>query len=301
MTEASSKYEPLYGKVLLGDGDILAHRAAAVAERKHYLVLLDDQGSSTRTYFESGVEAKQFAKQTGGHVWTRQDDLGEEFSFEALRASVNSIIDKTKPKNIELFLSGPKNFRKDLDPNYKGSRVYQPKPKYLKKCREYLKEEYGAAESGIGEADDGIGIRSGELGEESVICTIDKDLNQLSGWHYNWVDDYVFYVTTKEASYAFYNQVLSGDRTDDVEGIPGIGPAKACGILEGSKSVRDLFERVWSVYRDRSGKGTPDEAWDYLVTRCELLYILRGPSDHWKPPFIPEEIRWNGRDSLYTP
>lgn len=284
----STDYSPLYGKVLVGDGDILAYRSAAIAEKKFYLV----QAPNCYCEFSNAKEAKEFSKQfDNSKTWNRVEDFGANFAIEALRASLDTIVEKTKPIGIEIYLSGDNNHRERISKTYKASRKYLPRPKYLEACKEYLISEYGAKRAVVGEADDELGIRSTELGDSSFICTIDKDLNQVEGWKYNWVDDRVYFLTPKEASFAFYSQVLSGDRVDDVAGIQGIGPVGASSILEGGTSVRDIFRRVWDVYCRRSGKAIIYEAWDYLLEQCHLLYILRERDKFYEPPFIPDEVQ----------
>ena len=89
------------------------------------------------------------------------------------------------------FLTGTNNFRKALFPEYKANRKGKPKPKWLDSCRKYLQYKWNATVTNGIEADDALGIAaSHELG--SIICSIDKDLMQIPGDHYNFVkDEYV--------------------------------------------------------------------------------------------------------------
>lgn len=64
--------------------------------------------------------------------------------------------------------------------------------------------------------------------EKTVICTKDKDLDMISGLHYNWTKDKEPYeVSEQQALKAFYSQLLTGDRVDNIQGIKGIGNKKA--------------------------------------------------------------------------
>lgn len=278
----------IIGKVLLLDGDIVAWRAAAVSEKRHYLVTSEDCLSQ----FDNHKEALSFSEQLNGSlIWNRLEDRGPGFAYEALQTSLGAIIDYLEPSSTEIYLSGSKNFRKDISKEYKASREYLPKPKHLRYLRETLKLEYGAKEAEFGEADDELGIRAGEIGDGCVVASIDKDLLQIPGWHYNWVNGIISKVSEKEASFAFYQQLLTGDRTDDVVGIPGIGPVKAKYILEGGASNRDLCERVWGVYRDHYGEESSLDVWGKLCKTGSLLYILRGKHQTaWIPPYLPPEV-----------
>ena len=51
-------------------------------------------------------------------------------------------------------------------------------------------------------------------------CRTDKDLKQVPGVHYNWRTDCMERVTTPDADYWFYFQVLTGDSTDGYSGCP---------------------------------------------------------------------------------
>jgi 5'-3' exonuclease len=57
--------------------------------------------------------------------------------------------------------------------------------------------------------------------------SIDKDLLQVPGMHYNWVRDEKILVTPEVGLRKLYQQVLTGDGTDNIPGIYGIGDVKA--------------------------------------------------------------------------
>ena len=110
-------------------------------------------------------------------------------------------------EEYRVFIGGSENFRKALDPNYKANRV-QPKPEHFHAVRELLLEEWEAKVSAGREVDDDIGIAANS---ETIICTIDKDLRQVPGRHYNFVKDVVFEVDEQDAVRSFYSQMLTGD------------------------------------------------------------------------------------------
>ena len=65
-----------------------------------------------------------------------------------------------------------------------------------------------------------------------VLASIDKDLKQIPGIHYNWQKELVTDVNLLEADYWFYFQVLTGDSADGYAGCPGIGVKRARIVLE---------------------------------------------------------------------
>jgi len=163
-----------------------------------------------------------------------------------------------------VFLSSSENFRKTLDPNYKANRT-QPKPEYLDACRNLLVEEWGAEICTGYEADDGIGIAADGA---FIICTIDKDLRQIPGTHYNFVKDEITEVDSWNAIRNFWNQMLTGDSSDNVIGIRGIGPVRAERILSGVHP-QDMEAVVHDCYR------SADRSDESFIANYRLLRIIR--------------------------
>jgi 5'-3' exonuclease len=126
------------------------------------------------------------------------------------------------------------------------------------------------------EADDAIGIRAYTLGEEDyVICSIDKDLDNLRGKHYNFVKNEAYYVTEENAIKNFYRQILTGDRVDNIPGLSGIGPKKAEKILADCVTEEELYSAVLKAY---------DGNLEYLTEQGQLLWIRRKDNEIWTPP-----------------
>lgn len=284
----------IQGKDALVDGDILVYRCAFVAEKNHYQVAGYE--------FDNHKDAKNFAASTqeewdtramGGtaHIWTRKELQPVEFALEALKTTVLSLQEKLYPRRMEIYLSGKRNFRDDIAVTkpYKGNRDNQPKPTYWRDCREYLIDNWGAIVTDGIEADDALGIaQCSRSAGSSVIVTNDKDLGQIPGWHFDWTNDNVYKVSKRAAAFSFYSQILSGDPTDNVPGLGGIGPAKAAAILDGAKSEKDLFSRTWDAYRARGPGKSDDDNRRYMIEQASLVYILRSVDDSYKPYSLPE-------------
>src|SRR5437879_5680016 len=112
-----------------------------------------------------------------------------------------------------IFLSGTENFRKIIYKDYKANRRGLPRPAWLDPCREFLVREWGAEITDGYEADDGIGIGHTE---NSIVCSIDKDLRQIPGQHYNFVNRTFDTVDLREASLSFWVSLIQGDRSDNI-------------------------------------------------------------------------------------
>lgn len=268
--------DTIKNKHILIDGDIVAYRCAAVAEKTKYLV--EDYDSNGFGHYDTYKEAVEVAGDLGT-IWSRKEVQPVEFALQACKTTLDALTDRLSPSKVSVYLSPDRTFRHDLARTkpYKGNRN-QPKPKYLKDVREYLVREYGAQIANNVEADDSIGIALSEDGDGAVSVSIDKDLLQVSGWHYNWVNDTVRRVSNREADFAFYMQLLTGDVTDNVPGLPGTGPIGAAKLLQGAKSSAELCTRVWMCYRGEFND--TDKARSYFLEQANLLWILRKTPRH---------------------
>ena len=115
----------------------------------------------------------------------------------------------------------------------------------------------------------------------AVCCSIDKDLLQLPGRHYNFVAKEETVVTPKEAVINFYGQVLSGDPTDNVLGLPGVGPVRARRALADCRSPRDCWNVCLSLYTAEFGAVRGPE---YALEAARLVYVRRQVGEMWEPP-----------------
>lgn len=178
------------------------------------------------------------------------------------------------------FLTGSGNYRYDIAKTqpYKGNRKAE-KPKHYELLREYLIKAWGCEVIEGQEADDAIGIKAYEIEDKEsfVIMSIDKDLDMIEGWHYNFVKDDKYFITEMSALISFYRQILTGDNVDNIPGLKGIGPAKSAKILKDCKTEADLFNAVLKAY---------DGNINYLTEMGQLLWIRRKPNEIWQPPAL---------------
>ena len=207
---------------------------------------------------------------------------------------VEEILAATGADSYRMFLSGPDNFRYRVYPEYKANRLDAKRPKWEKDVKTFLELDWNGEWSEGCEADDMMGVWQyklrrpfGEVGVktegqmydkwegfESIICTIDKDLDMIPGPHYNFVKKELYYVTPEESLYNFYYQLLVGDTADGIKGVPGIGPIKAKRILGMCESEREMFEACREAY------GNDDE----MEMNAKCLWIWRKEGDIWKWP-----------------
>ena len=184
---------------------------------------------------------------------------------------MQEIIGDVGASNYRGFLTGSNNFRKALTPDYKANRKGKPLPVHLQTCREFLVNNWKVTVTDGYEADDALGMHQRTAG--TIICSLDKDLRQVPGQHYNWVKKEFFSVTPEEGLLSFYTSVLVGDRSDNIVGINGIGPVKA-GKVFSNLSCDEYYSACKDLYQD-------DER---LHLNCKLLWIWRKQDDIWTAP-----------------
>jgi 5'-3' exonuclease len=188
---------------------------------------------------------------------------------------VNEMIENTlaevEASEYKLFLTSPDNFRKHIYPEYKANRT-ATKPKHLQFLRDYLVESWQGTVAEKMEADDYLGINQHE---SSIICSIDKDLLQVPGKHYNFVKKEFYEVDEETGFRNFYTQLLTGDTSDNIKGIAGIGPVKAKKALADSFTEQEMFSVVRDMYKN--------DEWMIMNGRC--LHILRSLDDDWTKHF----------------
>lgn len=174
----------------------------------------------------------------------------------------------------QVYLTGTTNFRNEyaVTAPYKGNRKGE-KPTHHALLREYLELSWDAVVTDGIEADDAIAIDATTHGDDSIIVSLDKDFDQVQGWHYNFVKHEKYYVTQEEGLFNFYCQFLVGDRIDNIIGVHGIGPKKAEKLLS-DKTEREMYD----VCVEHLGSE------ERAIENGILLYLQRKPDEIWSPP-----------------
>lgn len=199
---------------------------------------------------------------------------------------------KTTETPVLYYTTGP-TFRFDIAKKkpYKGNRK-ENKPWHYDNLTVYLKDILGAVEvTGI-EADDQLAMDHVRSGCSTVLCSRDKDLRQVPGWFYSWElgrqPSFGPELITREGWIKlsdkrdkivgtglafFYSQVLTGDPTDNIPGLPGIGPVAAFELLHGKTPAQQL-DAVCEAYFDHY-VGDNDLMEKELLEQGRLCWLTR--------------------------
>jgi hypothetical protein len=195
-----------------------------------------------------------------------------------MSAFVEELVTPSNISSIEGYLTGKGNFRNEIavTATYKGNRKDVAKPVHYQFLRDYLEKEWGFLMVTGQEADDAMGIKAYTMDDNDyIIMTIDKDLDMIKGWHYNFVKKEKYFVKEEDTMRIFYKQVLTGDRTDNIEGLKGIGPVKAERILKECNTEEEMYQAVLKAYEGNEER---------VLENGQLLWIRREANQMWKPP-----------------
>lgn len=206
------------------------------------------------------------------------EELPVQLACSRMDETIRTIVEGSNADEFSVFLTGTghKCFRYTLYPEYKANRK-QPKPLWYDELRAHLVADYGASVEVDLEADDALGIAQDY---NTCICSIDKDLDQVPGEHYDFVKKISYTVTVARAVRYFYYQLLMGDTTDNIKGIPGCGPKTAEKILRGLTTEKEYLKASLNAYKEAKLDR------DYMALQGRLVKIKQILGE---PLWVPEE------------
>lgn len=197
-----------------------------------------------------------------------------------------------------VFFTGKDNFRYAIAKRTPYKNRPSHKPYHYRNIKLYLQANYDARELDGFEADDLMSIEQSASGGSTIICTRDKDLRSVPGWHYGWelgnqpsfgpklVSGYgdieLDPKRTKITGYGlkfFLSQCLTGDIVDSIPGLPKCGPVASFELLQHTGSYEEGLEVVAQAYHDKYGS----TAYEELLEQARLLWMTRRMDEQGKP------------------
>ncbi len=202
-------------------------------------------------------------------------------------------IDVGATEDPVLYITEGRTFRFGIAKRkpYKGTRK-EKKPWHFDNLTVYFKDVLKCEVIKDIEADYAMAIRQlaepEDFDDTTIICTRDKDLRQVPGWHYGWElgrqPSFGPELVTKEGSLHlsdnnkltgtglpfFYAQVLMGDASDNIPGLPGWGPVRAYEYLNESDNMgKDIYDAYIKHY------GFESDGEEELLEQGQLLWMTR--------------------------
>lgn len=230
-----------------------------------------------------------FAAETG---WQQPGEIPPwEYVCKLLEqriANICAMVGATAPPI--LFLTGRANFRNDIAKRKKYKERPSHKPWHYANIKEFIKATYDYRITEGLEADDLMAIEQTLRPNETIICTRDKDLRQVPGWHYGWelarqpsfgpelVNEFGYIRLSEDRKKIegcglvfFLSQLLVGDRVDSIPGLDGCGPVKAFDVLRDIKTYPEGLKAVYQAYREKYGMSGYRE----MLEQGRLLWMTR--------------------------
>lgn len=220
---------------------------------------------------------------------------------ELLENRIGNILGVTGATSAIFFFTGKSNFRLEIARRRPYKERAGNKPFHYYNLKAYIKGKYEYEERYGLEADDLIAIKQHSLdySDASIICTRDKDLRQVRGWHYGWelgsqaqfgpfyVDGYGSIEISENRKKLtgwgdkfFLSQCLTGDAVDSIPGLPRCGPVDAFNILQATLTYEEGLEAVREAYRASYGVIQGDAE---LVEQARLLWLVRELDEDSRP------------------
>ena len=202
----------------------------------------------------------------------------ESHSIQNVDTIVKGIIKQYPRVEYEMYISGKGNFRYDVHPEYKANRDSFARPLHEQIIRERLISHWGAEVVDGEEVDDKVSYLGYDRPDDRIIVSIDKDLDNTPGRHYNYDKKEEYLITHDEGNYNFALQLLTGDSGDNIPGLPGVGKVGAAEILPYPHA--DWEEIVYGEYQARGFDR------DYFVMNGRCLWMRRKPGELWEPSVV---------------
>lgn len=184
---------------------------------------------------------------------------------------IETVKDQLKADRLIVTLSHDVNFRKAIHADYKANRSPRRKPIGLKHAKKHIASKFETKIKDTLEADDVLGIMGtmpAKANVKNVIVTIDKDLLQIPGRHFNPDTGVRRVIKAEQGDWQFYMQCLTGDAVDNYPGCKGVGPKTAERLLMNSEG-----QTPWQIIKAAYEKAGFDE--QYALTQARLARILR--------------------------
>ena len=220
----------------------------------------------------------------------------DSHAFHLINKKIDESLDKCGAKTYNVYIKGKGNFRDHVAVDYKATRTSR-KPSNYEAIYQFLIDRHMAEPVDGMEADDKVSILLWEDfisngGERVILSSPDKDLKNTPGWHYNPMKQELFWVSEKQANRHFLYQMLVGDRTDNIPGLPSVpasvkkefslkslkvGAATAKKLMATTEGEEDALELVFRLYCEwgKSEESDFETVVNYFYEQANLLWMVR--------------------------
>ena len=271
------------------DGDVLVYEVGFASQ----WVDKDSNELVVRDFEQVAEFLDQRIREIEGECWSDEPSC----LYLTVGETTNKVENRWRKTHNLPTLALVENFRiaAAVTKPYKGQRK-TAKPTHYANIIAYMIDRYEVKVSCGMEADDLICMD--QMSAEpftTTICTRDKDLRMVEGWHFGWTCanqqqygptkiDYVGSIALHNKKLSgtgkafFYSQLITGDSVDNIPGLPGCGPALAFKTLSGMTTEGEMLRAVTGLYKDKLGS-----VWEeYMLEQGTLLWMIYEEGLTWE-------------------
>jgi len=199
-----------------------------------------------------------------------------EEALQGIDTRIRHMLEQCNANKYAGFLTAGRCFRYAAAKTkpYKGNRKYSNKPIIFPAIKEYLRQEWNFISVPELEADDLVSVYHDPM--KTVICSPDKDVlyqNKVSNYNYGKAE--FITVDENEAIAFLWKQMLMGDSTDGIQGIPKVGEKTATTWLQ-NLNTNQMSTFVLEKYIEKFGI---HEGITKFAETFKLVYILKTKED----------------------
>jgi len=215
--------------------------------------------------------------------WTKDEDRKFlEKTWKVLQKDLQTLLDEVYCTEFIMAVKGNDNYRNAMYPDYKLNRHKDPNKQnvFVPTLRKLLVMEDLAVEAHGFEADDLIRIWAEQCklhNIDYIICSIDKDLKCIPGKHWGMKKKQMEVVSEEAALKHYYYQLLKGDSTDNIPGVPGVGEKTAVKLLATLNTEQEYQECVVEQYMLVYG----DDWEQWLLFNGKMIHLMKDPNDYF--------------------
>lgn len=290
---------------LVDSGEVLFKAAAGSEIRRWHVIPKEGDIKDPIMVFKHANEAKAWCFDFGGehlstHEWEDfylelfKTPISQGMAVENLESILTSIKENTKVDKLLMCFGDVdgNNFRDKIATIQKYKDRPKDKPYHYTFLQDYIRNKYLWMTHCNLEDDDTLAIIHNNFIKQDkyipIICSSDKDLNQVPGFHYNIGRGELYEVSKAQALRNFYTQLYTGDATDTIPGYYEITgkrkSTKNIAYLDNIDNEYGMYLYVRYLYQVGLRAKNTNDLDCILWEIANLLYLRRSTSDNWVPP-----------------
>lgn len=247
--------------------------------------------------------------------YNEEGEGAKALTLMAVDRIINDLVNRSGCADYKCYLTTKTNFRHFLIDTYKANRADKEPPINLGWCKGLIMKKYNGVACQYLEADDLISLSSSP---NTVIYSIDKDLRQIEGFHFDSKENEIIHIdslgTLKQGLknkiifsglIGFYYQLLVGDTSDNILGCgireshiyktgakagqpyikrKGVTPTQAVSLLAKAVVFKEKKENLESIKKTviKCYMNQFGRKWEEVIeTQANLLFLPKQRIGNW--------------------